>query len=323
MVCLNKIGKNIFVVIPLALTIMLTACSSGGGNSSSSYYKSSDSYITESVANEIPNSQEYTESARKKVKSYDLVADTKKFNDTYTNIKNVLGEHKGYVNSSSYENRDLKNLYLDMRVPYQDVDSFLKDLKNMDNFNLISEIENASDVENQYLDVEKRLAALNRKLDKLYELQKDQKDIDTILNLEEKIADTISNIEILEGNKEILDNDIKYTRISLHLTEVYAGPNAVNKETEPSFKDELKGEVVDSVALYKQLSKGLIYSSIKLAPLIVILIIFFVVNKKKKNKKALNGVSKDVESDKKLFNKKTANKNNADKKNEDKSFLDV
>lgn len=310
------------MIIPLALTMMLTACS-GGGSSSSSYYESSDSYQNKSVTSEMPNSQEYTESARKKVKSYDLVADTKNFDDTYTNIKNVLGEHKGYVNSSSYENRDLKNLYLDMRVPYQDVDSFLKDLKNMDNFNLISEIENASDVENQYLDVEKRLAALNRKLDKLYELQKDQKDIETILDLEEKIADTISNIEMLEGNKEILDNDIKYTRISLHLTEVYTGPDTVNKETDPSFRDELKGEVINSVAFYKQLSKGLIYLSIKLAPLIVILIILFAVNKKKKNKKALNGVSKDVESGKKLFNKKTANKNNSDKKNEDKSFLDV
>ncbi len=308
------------MIIPLALTMMLTACSNSG---SSSYYESSDSYENKSVASEMPNSQEYTEGERKKVKSYDLMADTKKFDDTYSNIKNVLDKHKGYVNSSSYENRDLKNLYLDMRVPYQDVDSFLKDLKNMDNFNLISEIENASDVENQYLDVEKRLAALNRKLDKLYELQKDQKDIDTILNLEEKIADTISNIEILEGNKQGLDNDIKYTRISLHLTEVYTGPDTVNKETDPSFRDELKGEVVNSVAFYKQLSKGLIYLSIKLAPLIVILIIFFAVNKKKKNKKALNGVSKDVESDKKLFNKKTANKNNADKKNEDKSFLDV
>lgn len=322
MVCLNKIGKKIFMVIPLALTMMLTACG-GVGGSSSSYYESSNSYETKSAANEIPNSQEYTESARKKVKSYDLVADTKKFDDIYSNIKNVLDKHKGYIDSSSYENRDLKNLYLDMRVPYQDVDSFLKDLKNMDNFNLISEIENASDVDNQYLDVEKRLAALNRKLDKLYELQKDQKNIDTILDLEEKIADTISNIEILEGNKQGLDNDIKYTRISLHLTEVYTGPDTVNKETDPSFRDELKGEVVNSVAFYKQLSKGLIYLSIKLAPLIVILIILFAVNKKKKNKKALNGVSKDVESGKKLFNKKTANKNNSDKKNEDKSFLDV
>lgn len=310
------------MIIPLVLTMMLTACSDGG-SSSSSYYESSDSYQNKSVTSEMPNSQEYTESARKKVKNYDLAADTKKFDDTYTNIKNVLGKYKGYIDSSSYENRDLKNLYLDMRVPYQDVDSFLKDLKDMDNFNLMSEIENSSDVENQYVDVEKRLAALNRKLDKLYELQKDQKNIDTILDLEEKIADTISNIEILEGNKQGLDNDIKYTRISLHLTEVYTGPDTVNKETDPSFRDELKGEVVNSVAFYKQLSKGLIYLSIKLAPLIVILIILFAVNKKKKNKKALNGVSKDVESGKKLFNKKTANKNNSDKKNEDKSFLDV
>lgn len=303
------------MIIPLALTMMLTACS-GGGSSSSSYYELSDSYQNKSVTSEMPNSQEYTESARKKVKSYDLVADTKKFDDTYTNIKNVLGEHKGYVNSSSYENRDLKNLYLDMRVPYQDVDSFLKDLKNMDNFNLISEIENASDVENQYLDVEKRLAALNRKLDKLYELQKDQKDIETILDLEEKIADTISNIEMLEGNKEILDNDIKYTRISLHLTEVYTGPDTVNKETEPSFKDELKGELVGSVAFYKQLSKGLIYLSIKLAPLIVILVILLVVNKKKKKKK--NKVLDRSNSDKRNNKTNVFNKKHKDKKDDDK-----
>lgn len=312
------------MIIPLALTIMLTACS-GGGSSSSSYYESSDSYENKSVTSEMPNSQEYTESARKKVKSYDLAADTKKFDDTYTNIKNVLDKYKGYIDSSSYENRDLKNLYLDMRVPYQDVDSFLKDLKDMDNFNLMSEIENSSDVENQYVDVEKRLAALNRKLDKLYELQKDQKDIDTILDLEEKIADTISNIEMLEGNKEILDNDIKYTRISLHLTEVYTGPDTVNKETEPSFKDELKGEVVGSVAFYEQLSKGLIYLSIKLAPLIVIFVILLIVNKKKKKNKTLCGSNSDSKNNRtNIFNKKSKDKEeDGNKKDKNNSFLDV
>lgn len=326
MVCLNKICKKIFILISLALTIMLTACSGGGGgsSSSSSYYESSDSYETESAANEMPNSQEYTKSARKKVKNYNLVADTKKFDDTYTNIKNVLDKYKGYIDSSSYENRDLKNLYLDMRVPNQNADLFLKDLKDIDNFNLISEIENASDVENQYVDVEKRLAALNRKLDKLYELQKDQKDIDAILNLEEKIADTISNIEMLEGNKEILDNDIEYTRISLHLTEVYTGPDTVSKETEPSFKDELKGEVVESVAFYKQLSKGLVYLSIKLAPLIVILVILLVVNKNKKKNKVLDRSNSDARNNKtNVFNKKPKDKKDDNKEDKTNSFLDI
>lgn len=274
---------------------MLVACSSGGGGGVGTSLSKSSSYVSDNYnvesdsASEDYNNQESDtpeKSARRQIKRYNIEADSKTFDKTYAGIKALLPKYKGYVDNASFSNSNTKRISTNMRVPSASVQEFIEELKTVEGLNVLSESESTTDVENNYVDIEKRLTALNKRLEKLYELQEKEENIDRILDIESRLQDTISSIEELEGTKQGLDRDVTYSEVDLLLKEVYTG-NKKNEPTEAPFGEELAGVIKDTGKTYRGLAKGILFTLIYLSPMIIIIVVLnkFVFKKKITGKK--------------------------------------
>lgn len=278
----RKISK---VMVVLSLCSMLVACSSGGGGGDGTVSQPK-SYIAETADMDYSpanndNNPEPEAAARRQIKRYNIEADSKTFEETYLGIRALIPKYKGYVNSSSLSNDDSKRVSTNMRIPSANVQEFIEEMKSVKGFNLLYESESTTDVENNYVDIEKRLTALNKRLEKLYELQEKEQNIDKILDIETRLQDTISSIEELEGTKKGLDRDVTYSEVDLTLKEVYTGNNK-NEPTEAPFGEELAGVIKATGRTYKGLAKSLLFILIGLSPIIIIVVVLdkFVFKKK-------------------------------------------
>lgn len=146
----------------LLSTFFLIAC---GSSPSYSLYdginSSKNARIQEDYSNDNIEARNIQASGkeRRKTKSYNIGADTREFDTTYSEIKKLISENNGYVDSSSYFDSNKKNVSLAAFIPKDNVENFLTKLKEIKTFHLLEEREYSSDLENAYTDVETRLSS--------------------------------------------------------------------------------------------------------------------------------------------------------------------
>lgn len=316
--------KRKFKIFCLSLTFIfvfasLSACSSGNFSVRNTLRTSDSSSYDKPI--ESPDYSSSNESERRKIKSYELEADTRNFDETYNDIKSNIKKYDGYVDNSSFYNENIKNIYLSIFIPQKNIDSFLSDVKNIQDFNLLFEREYSSDAENAYTDIETRLDILQKRLEKLQEIQKGQADIDTVLNIEDRLSQTVEEIEELKGNKQNLDNVVKFNKININLKEVFT--EKTKQEQSIKFSDEIKNNVKETVEFYKMLFRLLIYLLIRFGPIALIVFgVLRLIKKFKKNNKNVslsfkdkNNSAKEYKEDKPMGYKE--NKNSSKKENKE------
>lgn len=294
----------IFLLLIFILSSFLVSCGSSPdsfrlktmdksyevNNINDNYTSESSNYESDNIINE-----------RREVKSYELGADTRDFDNTYSSIKDEVSKEKGYVDNSNYYNEDVKTVQLQVFIPKDNVEKFLENIKKIDKFNLLYEREYSEDAEKSYTDIEKRLDVLEKRLVKLQELQKNETDVDRILDLGDRISNILNEIEQLKGNKQNLDSVVKYSRINISLKEVYQAKDT-NQEQEVKFGDNIKDFFKDAIRFNKDLFMALLYIIIKYGLVIVVIVIALIIynkNSKKKNKieiKHKSGDKKDEEN---------------------------
>lgn len=288
---MSKHRNKIILILMLLFSLELSACSSDISPSFDGFEShrntiqrmdTGESYTSESV--DIPNN---ITNERREVKSYELGADTRDFDNTYNNIKEEVSKENGYVDNSNYYNEDVKTVQLQVFIPKDNVEKFLENIKKIDKFNLLYEREYSEDAEKSYTDIEKRLDVLEKRLVKLQELQKNETDVDRVLDLEDRISNVLNEIEQLKGNKQNLDSVVKYSRINISLKEVYQAKDT-NQEQEVKFGDNIKDFFKDAIRFNKDLFMALLYIIIKyglvIAVIVIALIIYNKNNKHKPNK---------------------------------------
>lgn len=295
----------IFLLLVFILSSFLISC---GPSSDSFRLKTVDkSYEINNNINDnyTPESSNYKPNnitnERREVKSYELGVDTRDFDNTYNNIKDEVSKENGYVDNSNYYNEDVKTVQLQVFIPKDNVKKFLENIKKINKFNLLYEREYSEDAEKSYTDIEKRLDVLEKRLVKLQEIQKNETDVDRVLDLEDRISNVLNEIEQLKGNKQNLDSVVKYSRINISLKEVYQAKD-VNQEQEVKFGDNIKDFFKDAIRFNKDLFMALLYIIIKYGLVIAVIVIALIIynkNSKKKNKieiKHKSGDKKDEEN---------------------------
>lgn len=295
----------IFISLIFILSLFLVSCSSSSdsfrlkttnkpyeinNNINDNYTPESSNYESDNITNE-----------RREVKSYELGADTRDFDNTYSSIKEEVSKENGYVDNSNYYNEDVKTVQLQVFIPKDNVEKFLENIKKIDKFNLLYEREYSEDAEKSSTDIEKRLDVLEKRLVKLQELQKNETDVDRVLDLEDRISNVLNEIEQLKGNKQNLNSVVKYSRINISLKEVYQAKDT-NQEQEVKFEDNIKDFFKDAIRFNKDLFMALLYIIIKYGFVIAVIVIALIIynkNNKKKNKieiKHKSGDKKDEEN---------------------------
>lgn len=221
---------------------------------------------------------------RREGRNVSIDSETKNFNDVKGKILENVEKNRGFVYESSTFNSGNKTLYLNVKIPRENEKSFLLALEKLEELHILSENQSSKDLEDEFKDTDLRLSSLKKRLEKLQELQKENTDVETVIDLEDRINNTIIEIESLEGNKKGLTEQVEYTVISISLKEV---GGEKNKNIEPGFGEELKDTLKDVGRFYKTIGKGILFACVYILPIGIIGgIIYFVVRKKKKKKEA-------------------------------------
>ena len=155
---------------------------------------------------------------QKIIKTYDFSYDTEKFDDSYEFLRNSVAEYNGYIASSDMYGSGQRRLYLTAKIPAERSEEFVNQLGSLGT--IVSRSESAEDITMQYTDTESHITALKTEQTRINELVKEAKDIDTIIQLEDRLTDIRYELEDYQSQKNMYDNLITYCTVNVQLSEV-------------------------------------------------------------------------------------------------------
>ena len=175
---------------------------------------------------------ESVRAGRKLIRTVHLDVETMDFDELLSYVKNKTAELGGYVesmdiyNGSSYYSytysgtgyRDNRNGSLTLRIPKDNLDSFLTVVE--DNSNITNRSEQELDVTLDYVDLDSHKAVLVAEQERLLVLMEQAQTMEDIIVLESRLSEIRYQIESMESQLRTYDNQIEYSTVYLSITEV-------------------------------------------------------------------------------------------------------
>lgn len=158
---------------------------------------------------------------RKIIKTANMSAETKNFDEFLSTVENYLREKGGYIeNKETNNNSDFsgRKCYLTIRIPEAELDGLMK--KIGENATVTYEIIIANDVTDSYNDSQRQIEVLETEQERLLELLKKAESLDDILEIESRLTQIRYELSSYEQQLEEYDNSVSYSAISLNISEV-------------------------------------------------------------------------------------------------------
>lgn len=220
--------------------VCFAGCGSGGSvTKSESAAETNDSYSgdiyygeTEEAAVEEAMPQEAAGAAasvaanRKLVKNVNLNVETEEFDRLIPNIEQKVEALGGYIenlnlyNGSAYYGGSGKSANLTVRIPRDELDSFVTEVAEMSN--VVRREETVEDITLQYVDTESRKRALEIEQERLLALLETAGDLESIITLEARLSEIRYELQNMESQLRTYDNLVDYATITLSISEVTA-----------------------------------------------------------------------------------------------------
>lgn len=251
-----------------------------------------------------------TDSSRKIIKNYNISAETNNFETIYDNISKKIEEYKGIVDNSSVynnnyrENKTGKHLEMTVRVEADNAPKFVEYITSI--LNVTSKSENIEDVTDNYNDINIRITTLETEILRLQELLKKAQKVTEIVEIEQKISSSTSELQKLKTRINNYDKRINYSTIYISVQEVVVLTEVKNQI--PT-NDKIKQAFDKNLADTKQFLINIgIYIFTHIPAIFMVLCFIFLIcifilikNKIKQNKKNNKkvGENKDKLADKK------------------------
>ena len=161
--------------------------------------------------------------------SANLSLQTTEFDEAVAALERMTASFGGFVERSdvtgdiSYESDGTTRVvnrwgYYTLRVPCARFDEFLTQTQGLGN--VISSSKYAENVTSQYTDYEARLSSLYTQEERLLSMLEKSEDVDSLIALEQRLADVRYEIESIERSLRNYDMQIKYSTVNLDLREV-------------------------------------------------------------------------------------------------------
>jgi hypothetical protein len=153
-------------------------------------------------------------------------------------IDTLVKNHGGYYANESFHNTDYESSYnLQIRVPSINFEFLISDIENGDGQILYKEIA-ARDVTDQFIDLEIRLDNKRNYLERYNDLLKQAKNVQEILEIEEKIRGLEEEIESTTGRIKYLSDLVDYSTLDLTLSKTEGFK--YNPDNRDRFSERLK-----------------------------------------------------------------------------------
>lgn len=232
------------------------------------------------------------------IRNVRMYGETKNFTNATQTVKEKLYAAGGYVEASEisggeslYNSKKTpKNANYTLRIPTQQVDSFVESLRTL--LNVTSYSENTKDVTLEYYDLQSRIDTLELKKAALEKLLENANTVNEIKTYQDELFDVISEIESLKSKLKVYDNKVNYSTISLTVVEVVEYTEAEPDE-EKSFGDKISDTFKSSWSGMGTFFEYFVIVIVAIFPTLLLLamiaaitltIIWLVRRKKRKNK---------------------------------------
>ena len=178
----------------------------------------------EYIADEYGLDVNALEGDKKIIKTVDINAETKKFDEALNWLKNHVAKYDGSIDNSYVDSGNMnainysKSAYYSVRIPAESLDKFLNEIG--DNLNVIFKNENTQDVTDEYDDTESRIETLKIEEEKLNELMSKAKNVEDMIKIESKLSEVRSELRNITRRLSRLDKKIAYSTVNISISEV-------------------------------------------------------------------------------------------------------
>lgn len=180
-------------------------------------------------ADEVSYDESVSDYTAKIIYSASLCIQTTEFDEAVAALERMTASFGGFVERSdvsgdiSYEADGSTRVvnrwgYYTLRVPCGRFEEFLTQTQGLGN--VLSNSKYAENVTSTYTDYEARLSSLYTQEDRLLSMLEQSEDVDSLIALEQRLADVRYEIESIERNLRNLDMQISYSTVSVDLQEV-------------------------------------------------------------------------------------------------------
>lgn len=291
-------NKNLILVIFTAI-LMLTfsACENKSDNEiqtqksndeSGTNYDKSAPMTMETLQKETGQSnrtqpdEKIDASKRLVIKSGKMSLEVDKYDEAEAKITEITNKYGGNISSSasSMSSSGKKQGTITVRIPADKFDGFVTEVSQTGK--VMSQNINASDVTEEYIDLEARLKTQKELEQRLYDLLKTKTSgLSDILEIENKLADVRSKIESTEGRMKFLMSQASFSTLAISVYE----PNLLETTSGGGFFSEIRDAVISGLKGLTNVIKFLIIAFIALLPFLIIAYIIYIIIRRKIRKK--------------------------------------
>ena len=172
---------------------------------------------SDSVAQEVSTDQ-------KLIKRVNMDAETEDLEALLPLLMEEISALGGYIesqeiyNGSSYASYRHRNAQLTIRVPAENLNGLVDQVKGASN--VISYSESVEDVTLTYVDMETRILVLETERDRLLELMEKAENMSDLLQIEARLTQVRGNLESINSQLKVLQNQVSYATIELYISQV-------------------------------------------------------------------------------------------------------
>ncbi|MCR5763937.1 MAG: DUF4349 domain-containing protein [Treponema sp.] len=169
-----------------------------------------EAVMMDSPSPEVPKEQVSSSYERKLILNGDISIEVEKLEDVRSATDNLVKKLGGYISDSSEWSNGLS---ITIRIPSS---SFYDAMNSVSGIGKIrSKNINTSDVTDQYYDIDTRLTTKKVMLERLETYLKQAKDVKDMIEIETKINEVTSDIEVMQGQLNRLSSLISYSTITI------------------------------------------------------------------------------------------------------------
>ena len=184
--------------------------------------------------------------SQKLIRDFSVTVETDDFDGYIAWLDGAVPQFSGYIESSdvrTYLGDSDRYMTVTIRIPSDQVDGFMSSLD--ENGNVTRKTENTTDVTLQYSELEARIESLETQQDRLLELLAQAQDLQSMLDIEDRLADVWYELENYGTQMKILSNRVAYSTVQMSVSEVidYTAPSPETflERVVSGFKDDLSG----------------------------------------------------------------------------------
>ena len=161
---------------------------------------------------------------QKLIKTVRMDVETEDLENLLPQISGKISSLGGYVenqelyNGSAYSSYRHRSASLTVRIPAENLDGFVEDVKGVSN--VVTYNESTENVTLRYVSTESRMKALEVEQERLLELLGKAENMADLLEIEARLTDVRYELENVTSQLRVLSNQVDYATIHLYISQV-------------------------------------------------------------------------------------------------------